>query len=153
MKRVFQKTFVLLLMTTFRVMSYIPFIGKFGRLMYASCLAGSADGLYFGERYQKAIKEYEHFLHYAHGLEESPILAFQFSRAHEILALMYEKGLGTNKNELKVEDIIFVPAAGVMEHMNIMLQPGPGMKLIQNKHTQPFMLFALLTGRAKARVF
>lgn len=104
MKRVFQKTFVLLLMTTFRVMSYIPFIGKFGRLMYASCLVGSADGLYFGERYQKAIKEYEHFLHYAHGLEESPILAFQFSRAHEILALMYEKGLGTDKNELKAEE-------------------------------------------------
>lgn len=104
MKRVVFKILSGLAMAVFRLMSFLPIVGGFGKQMYASCLFGEASGLYFGKRYSKAVDAYKNALAYSEGMEELPPFCVAFEQAYQALGNMYENGLGVEKDELLAEE-------------------------------------------------
>lgn len=103
-KRLFFKLLSKVAMGTFKLMSYLPLLGRFGKRMYAACLFGEASGLYFGENYTPAVSAYHRALEYAHGMDEDPAIGFCIGEAWKALGEMYENGLGVNKDDFKAEE-------------------------------------------------
>lgn len=91
-------------MGAFKLMSYLPLLGRFGKRMYAACLFGEASGLYFGKNYTPAVSAYHRALEYAHGMDEDPAISFCIEEAFKALGGMYENGLGVIKDEFKAEE-------------------------------------------------
>ena len=89
---------------TFFVMSYIPFISGFGKLMRSSGLFGKASGLYFNKKHLLSIKAYEKAINYSQGMEDIHPIDMAFEQAYLALAEMHEKGLGTEKNQMQAEE-------------------------------------------------
>lgn len=85
-------------------MSFFPFIGGFGKQMYASGLFGHASGMYFNKNYTYAIRAYEKALKYSEGMENIPPFPVTFEQAYKALGNMYENGLGVEKDEMKAEE-------------------------------------------------
>jgi len=103
-KRTILKFLSSLVLAVFKFISFIPFIGGFGKQMYASGLFGRASGMYFGKNYKYAISAYETAINYAQGMEDVCPLDLSFEQAYLALAEMYEKGLGVDKDEMKAEE-------------------------------------------------
>ena len=91
-------------MILFKIMSYIPVIGIFGKQLYASCLFGIACNQYFNKKYEAAITAYGKAIAYSQSLKDTPPFDYSFEQAYQALGQMYEKGLGTEKDLLKAEE-------------------------------------------------
>ena len=100
MKRYFFHIALNIMMTTFKVMSYVPLLSKTGKELYSSCLFSKADLAYYYKHYRAAAGLYSDALHYTLGLENDPAYTNDINRAYERVGSIYEKGLAVEKNPL-----------------------------------------------------
>ena len=91
-------------MGIFKLMTFMPLVGGFGKHMYGSGLFGRASGMYFKKNYKSSINAYEVALNYAKGMEEIPPFGYAFEQAYLALADMYENDLGVSKDIDKAEE-------------------------------------------------
>jgi TPR repeat protein len=103
MKHLFFSTLLKIMMTTFRVMSYIPFFGKVGKELYSWSLFSLADSAYSRKHYQAAARLYSNALNYTLGMENNPAYTDDINRAYERVGSIYEKGMEVEKNPLYAE--------------------------------------------------
>ena len=103
MKRLFFRIALKIMMTTFKIMSYIPLLGEAGKELYSWCLFSLADSEYYHKHYQVAARLYSNALHYTLGMENDPAYADDINRAYVHIGSIYEKGLAVEKNPLYAE--------------------------------------------------